>query len=148
VEEVTAAAEKAAGFVRPDEGLLLLGEKKAIGLRGFYDPEETLSVSPGDAVGLGLDERDVVTVKSSSSEAEFSVHVTDAVPTGVAAVGVNAHRNRALFPLAEDEVNGVTTVPPARATVAKTGRKTRQGGENPSVWSEPARPRPAGQGSA
>ncbi|MBM3315470.1 hypothetical protein FJY71_06490, partial [candidate division WOR-3 bacterium] len=132
--DVVAAAEKAAGQVHLTDGTLLLGEKTAIGLRGFYDGEDELRLHPADAAILGLAGRDVVAVKSPAAEVEFRVRVTDAVQTGTAAAGVNVHRNRALFPLAEEDMTGEATVPPVRVSVTKTGRTARSGGESPSVW--------------
>ncbi|MFO7676383.1 MAG: molybdopterin dinucleotide binding domain-containing protein [bacterium] len=116
---VVAMATKAAGLARGGEGFLLVGEKKAIGLRGFYDPEDRLSLNPEDAVRLGADGDSVIRVTSPTGAREFQALVTEQVPPGVAMVGTNVHENRALFPLALDESSGMTTVTPVNVTVEK-----------------------------
>ncbi len=135
VSEVVVLAQKAAGFFRDNAEWLLVGEKKAIGLRGFHDPEDTVLVNRSDAARLHANDASFVKVKSLSAEVEFRVHVTDAVPAGVLAVGVNVHRNRALFPLAVDELTGDVTVTPVSVSVEKTARVPTAGSENLSVWS-------------
>lgn len=136
VKEIVAAAEAAAEQLehQQNDGLLLLGEKKAIGLRGFYDSEEVLCLNPVDANTFGVRDGDILLLKSPSSEAEFEVHITGSVGTGTAAVGVNVHRNRKLFPLADDPLTGETTVPMTRVELVKAGRRKRPVGDNPSVW--------------
>ncbi len=119
--DVVKLTEKAAAADRGGDGWLLMGEKKAIGLRGFFDREESVMVNPADARELGVAVEDFVTVKTPTAEAAFRVHPTDEVPAGVLCVGTNVHRNRALFPLAVDESSGETTVVPVKVEVAKTG---------------------------
>jgi hypothetical protein len=66
---------------------------------------------------LGLARTDNLLVESVAGKAEFRVRRTEAVPAGVVAIGVNARRNRALFPLAEESASGVA-IPPASVSVA------------------------------
>jgi hypothetical protein len=134
VADVVKMAASAADLTRAVGDLLLVGEKKAIGLRGFYDREDTVSISRADAARFEVSDRNYVRVKSPSAEREFRVHVTDAVPAGALVVGVNVHPNRTLFPLAIDELTGEVTVPPVRVTIEKTARVPVAGGENLSVW--------------
>ncbi|MFO7639175.1 MAG: molybdopterin dinucleotide binding domain-containing protein, partial [bacterium] len=116
---VVAMAVKAAGLAHGGEGFLLVGEKKAIGLRGFYDPEDRVSLNPADAAKLGVDSESMVRVSSPAGSREFQVLVTEQVPAGVAMVGTNVHENRALFPLATDETTGMTTVVPVNVEIEK-----------------------------
>jgi hypothetical protein len=132
--EVVAMAAQAAGLARPEGEWLLVGEKKAIGLRGFHDPENEMSVNRTDAVRIGVSGRNYLRVKSATAECEFRVRLTDAVPAGVLMVGANVHSNRSLFPLVEDELTREITVAPTGVTVEKTERVPVADGENPSVW--------------
>lgn len=116
------------------DGFLLLGEKKAIGLRGFYDREEAVCLHPADAASLGVDWSGYVRVTTATGSREFRVHPTDAVSPGTAAVGANVHANRGLFPIGLDETTSDVAVPPSPAKIEKIGRVVQQGGENPSVW--------------
>ncbi|MEO0074138.1 MAG: molybdopterin dinucleotide binding domain-containing protein, partial [candidate division WOR-3 bacterium] len=134
VREVLKATEAVMNHVYQSDGFVLLGEKKAIGIRGFYDTERKLSLNISDALAMGIQNGDIVSVKSSSSEGEFEVHVTDSVAPGTGAIGVNVHSNRALFPLVDDPVSGETTVPMTYVVLTKTGRRVRPSGDNPSVW--------------
>ncbi|MBM3323555.1 hypothetical protein FJY69_08785 [candidate division WOR-3 bacterium] len=135
VAGVLAMAEKAAAESREPADWLLVGEKKAVGLRGFHDPEETVKLNRHDAAKLHVSDSSFLKVKSLTTELEFQVHVTDAVPAGVLAVGVNVHRNRALFPLATDELTGDVTVTPVSVSVEKSDRVPVVESENRSVWS-------------
>jgi len=132
--EVAAMAARAAEPVRAEGGFLLVGEKKAIGLRGFHDPEDEVSVNRADATRVAVSRRNYLRVKSPTAEREFRVRLSDAVPTGVLMIGTNVHSNRCLFPLAEDELTGEVTVPPVNVTVEKTERVPVAAGENLSVW--------------
>jgi len=114
--------------------MLLIGEKKAIGLRGFHDPEDKVSVNRGDAARLGVTSHSFLQVKSPTAEREFRVNVTDAVPGGVLMIGTNVHANRSLFPLGVDGLTGEATVVPTPVSVAKTERVPVADSENPSVW--------------
>lgn len=102
-----------------------MGEKRAGGIGGFYDSDDVISISPADAAKLGVSEDGFVLVESGKGKAEFSVHVTDAVTAGVLSVGVNAHRNRALFQLASEPITGETTIPPAGIQVTKSLTTTK-----------------------
>ena len=134
VGEVLTMATRGAELARTDGGLLLIGEKKAIGLRGFHDPEDEVSINRADAIRLGVSGRNYLRVKSPTAEREFRVRVTDGVPNGVLMVGTNVHSNRCLFPLVEDELTGEVTVPPVHVSAEKTERVPVAGGENLSVW--------------
>jgi hypothetical protein len=134
VADVVKMAASAADLTHPAGDLLLVGEKKAIGLRGFHDPEDQVSINRADAARLGVSGHNYVRVKSPTAEREFRVRLTDAVPAGVLMVGTNVHSNRCLFPLAHDELTGEVIVPPVRVTIEKTERVPVAGGENPSVW--------------
>lgn len=99
--------------------LLLVGEKRAFGIGTFYTSEDELVVNPTDAGRLKLHEGCWVRVHTVSAAAEFRVRLSAFVPPGALVVGVNAHRNRALFPLETDQVSGETEIPPVAATVEK-----------------------------
>jgi hypothetical protein len=135
VSDVVKMAGSATAATRAVGDLLLVGEKKAIGLRGFHDPENEVSISHADAARVGVSGRNYLRVKSPTAEREFRVNLTDAVPAGVLMVGTNVHSNRCLFPLADDALTGEVTVPPVRVTIEKTERVPVAGGENLSVWS-------------
>ena len=134
VADVVKMAASAADLTHSGAEWLLVGEKKAIGLRGFHDPEELVSVSRADAIRLQVTDRSFLKVKSPTAEVEFRVHVTDAVPVGVLAVGANVHRNRTLFPLTVDELTGEATVAPVAVSVEKTARVPVARSENLSAW--------------
>ena len=101
---------------------ILLGEKRASGIGGFYDAEDEIRLSAPDAAKLGIGNGQYVQVESATGKAEFEVRVTAAVPKGVMSVGVNAHWNRALFPMAKDAVSGQTVIAPVPVQVAKSIR--------------------------
>ena len=132
--EVLEMAERAAGLAHQEGEWLLVGEKKAIGLRGFHDPEDEVAVCSADAVRIGVTGRNYLRVKSLTAEREFRVRITHAVPAGVLMVGTNVHSNRCLFPLVEDELTGEFTVAPTVVAVDKTERVPVANGENLSVW--------------
>ena len=69
--DVMAMMGRAAGLARPNGELLLVGEKKAIGLRGFHEPEDEISISRADAVRLGVSGRNYLRVKSRPQNASF-----------------------------------------------------------------------------
>jgi formylmethanofuran dehydrogenase subunit D len=100
----------------------LVGEKRASGIGGFFDDETEVRISPADAKRLGVSDGRFVAIDSAAGRAEFEVRVTPAVSEGVAAVGVNAHRNRALFPLADGDV---PAIPPVAVRVSPTDRVVR-----------------------
>jgi hypothetical protein len=127
-------AARAAGLAYPESEWLLIGEKKAIGLRGFHDPENEVSINRAGAARLGVSGRNYLLVKSPAAEREFRVRVSDGVPDDVLMIGANVHSNRSLFPLTEDELTGDVTVPPVGVTLEKTERVPVAGGENLSVW--------------
>jgi hypothetical protein len=128
-------ANRAIGLDRaPGEGWLLLGEKKAIGLRGFFDQEDRAQLNPADAAALGVTGNSHVRVATETAAVELRVHLTDAAPVGSVVVGANVHPNRALFAPGNDPLSGDVTVPPARCRVEKIDRIAGMGGENPSVW--------------
>jgi formylmethanofuran dehydrogenase subunit D len=132
---VVESAAKAVGLDRAaGDGWLLLGEKKAIGLRGFFDAEDRVLVNPADARQLGVDDQGFVRVSAGAAAVELRVHATDAAPQGAVVVGANVHANRALFAPAVDPAGSGTTVPPQRCRVEKIDRIALMGGENPSVW--------------
>jgi anaerobic selenocysteine-containing dehydrogenase len=116
-EAVKTTLAALAAFSPAASGFTLVGEKCAIGVGGFYEPEERVSVNPADSARLGLARTDNLLVESVAGKAEFRVRRTEAVPAGVVAIGVNARRNRALFPLAEESASGVA-IPPASVSVA------------------------------
>ena len=122
-EVVTMLAAAASGLVQTngEDGFLLLGEKRAFGIGGFYDAEQELSINPTDAINLGVSDGNRVVVKSDTNEREFSAKVTGAFPAGAMGVGVNVHANRALFPLVVERATGRVTVPPARVRVWRKG---------------------------
>ncbi len=126
VEEVVKMAGKMAeaGPVEQPEWLLV-GEKKAIGIGGFYDAEERISISPTDARKLDVTEENRLVVESPCGKAELAVYITDAVMAGVLSIGVNAHKNRALFPIRTCHGTGETAVPPVGVKVEKSEMMAR-----------------------
>jgi len=104
---------------------VLLGEKRASGIGGFYDIEDEIRLSSSDAAKLGVGNGEYVWAESATGKAEFRARVTAAVPDGVMSIGVNAHRNRALFPLAKDEASGETVIAPAQVHVAKSATTSK-----------------------
>lgn len=101
---------------------VLLGEKRASGIGGFYDVEDEIRLSAPDAAGLGVGDGEYVQVESATGKAEFEVRVTAAVSKGIMSIGVNAHRNRALFPITKDTVSGQTVIDPVPVQVVKSTR--------------------------
>jgi len=134
VADVSAMAARAVDTLQAAGEWLLVGEKKAIGLRGFHDPEDEISVNRADAARLGVTSRNYLRVKSPTAEREFRARPSDAVPAGVLLVGANVHSNRCLFPLTDDALTGDVTASPVNVEVEKTGRVPVAAGENPSVW--------------
>lgn len=120
-EVVSEAAETAAGHSDSEDEWLLVGEKKAIGIKGIYDPEDWVRVNPSDAAKLDVVGESYVKVESETSSGEYRVHVTEEVPVRVLAVGVNRHANRALFPLKTDRADDIA-IPPAPVRVTKSER--------------------------
>ncbi|UCG43669.1 MAG: hypothetical protein JSU73_03365 [candidate division WOR-3 bacterium] len=118
---VSRAAETAAGYSTPEAEWTLVGEKRAVGIKGIYDAEDWVNMSPADAARLELCDESYVRVDSDASGDEFRVHVTDLVPAGVLAIGVNRHSNRAMFPLKTGRLEE-TAIPPTPVNVAKSAR--------------------------
>jgi anaerobic selenocysteine-containing dehydrogenase len=106
-------------------GFCLLGEKRASGIGGFFDAEDEIRLSAPDAAKLGVGNGQYVQVESATGKAEFRARVTAAVPEGAMSIGVNAHRNRVLFPLATDVASGETVIAPAQVHVAKSARASK-----------------------
>jgi hypothetical protein len=134
VAEVVAMAERAAALTRDLGEWLLVGEKKAIGLRGFHDSEDEVSVNRADAAKLETRGDRYLCVKSPTAMREFRVRISEAVPAGVLMVGTNVHSNRCLFPLADDQLTCETTVAPVQVATERTERVPVASSENPSVW--------------
>jgi anaerobic selenocysteine-containing dehydrogenase len=126
VGKTTAALETANPGV-PE--FLLVGTKQAIGIGGFYEPEDELLVAGADVARLGLRRTDNLLVESAAGKAEFKVKPTEAVRPGVLGLGVNAHRNRALFPLVEDAASD-TEIPPAAVRASRVPAADRSPAEN------------------
>jgi anaerobic selenocysteine-containing dehydrogenase len=128
-QALKAAIDAMDGLKPVSSDFVLVGEKRAIGIGGFYEPEEQVSISPAEVTRLGLSRTDNLLVESGAGSVQFQVKPTSAVPPGVLAVGVNAHRNRALFPLAGDPFSGVS-IPPAAVRVTKVPAAERSPAEN------------------
>jgi anaerobic selenocysteine-containing dehydrogenase len=104
-------------------GVTLLGEKSAAGVAGFFDAEDWVRVSAQDAKALGLQDGTWAELETRTRKTELHVCVSESVPAGVAAVGVNRHESRALFPLSVGK-SGWVAVGPAAATLRPSGRQT------------------------
>ncbi|MGQ9708467.1 MAG: molybdopterin dinucleotide binding domain-containing protein [bacterium] len=98
-------------------GYLLLGERRAIGIGEFFDDQGEVTINPADAERLGVGTGDFVVVKSKTAEQKFWVKVSLGVPAGVLTVGADAHKNRRLFSVEFDEQTGEATIPPTRIAV-------------------------------
>lgn len=98
-------------------GWLLVGEKRAIGIAGFFDPEEELIMHPDDARKLTVCTGDIVRVKSRSGENSFRVQMSSIVSPGVVSVGVNRHENRALFSVEVDDDSPIVKIPPTKVEI-------------------------------
>jgi anaerobic selenocysteine-containing dehydrogenase len=118
---VSKAADAAAGHSAIDGEWLLVGEKRAIGIKGIYDPEDRVRINPSDAAKLEVVDESYVKVESETSSGEYRVHVSEEVPAGVLAVGVNRHANRALFPLKVSKTDDIS-IPPAPVRVTRSER--------------------------
>ncbi len=118
---VSRVADAAARYSAPEAEWLLVGEKKAIGIKGIYDPEDWTRLNPADAAKLGVTDESYVRVESETSSGEYRVHVSGDVPAGVLVVGANRHANRAMFPLVTGELDDPVS-PPAPAKVTKSVR--------------------------
>ncbi|MEO0068970.1 MAG: molybdopterin dinucleotide binding domain-containing protein [candidate division WOR-3 bacterium] len=99
------------------DGFLLLGEKPAFGVGGFFDQENKIAINPADAHKLNVKEGEWVMVKSRTGELSFQCDITTAVPEGMVSVGVNNHKNRALFRVEVDEKTGIVTIPPTKVEI-------------------------------
>ena len=118
--EVAKLGARYADGKQEDAGLVLLGEKRASGIGGFYTDEEELGMNPADAARLELTDQSAVEVETVQSKVRCRVHLTQSTPVGAVSIGVNVHRNRALFPILTDPVLGETVIPPVAVKVAKT----------------------------
>ncbi|MEO0081174.1 MAG: molybdopterin dinucleotide binding domain-containing protein [candidate division WOR-3 bacterium] len=110
---------------KAEDELLLVGEKAAFGIGGFFTEEDDIALSPQDARRFGLADDEQVRVTTGTGSIECRVRLSQAVPAGVAAIGVNAHKNRALFPLLTDPVTSETEIPPVAARLEKVGRSKK-----------------------
>lgn len=104
-------------FPGKGDGMWLLGRKEAIGVGGFFEPEDEILIHPGDARRLSTAEGDWVKVKSKTGEAQYRVKVQPVVPEGASSVGINVHQNRALFPVEVDERSGEAKIPPTKVEI-------------------------------
>lgn len=95
----------------------LLGRKEAIGVGGFFEPEEEILLHPDDAQKLAVTEGDFVKVKSKTAERQFRVKVVSIVAEGTASVGVNVHQNRTLFSVEVDPGSGEVKIPPTKVEI-------------------------------
>lgn len=120
-EDAVAELAAAAGSVGPFEGDLLLGEKQAFGVGGFFDDEDIVSMSPDDARRLGVRPGERVVVKTQAGQRELSARVARGAVLHSFSIGVNSHENRALFPLWFEPGTGRTAVPPAKVEVWRKG---------------------------
>lgn len=112
----------AAKETEESDSYLLVGERRAIGIGGFFDPEDEIQLNPADAQHLEVKDGQLVRVKTTAAEEWFTVRVSGAVPPGVAAVGVDAHKSRRLFAVKFDGENGIATIPPAKAEIWRVQR--------------------------
>ncbi|MEO0069008.1 MAG: molybdopterin dinucleotide binding domain-containing protein [candidate division WOR-3 bacterium] len=99
------------------DGFFLLGEKQAFGVGGFFEQEDKIGINPGDANKLNVKEGEWVVVKSPTSELRFQCDPTSGVPAGVVSIGVNNHKNRALFSVEVDDKSGIVTIPPTKVEI-------------------------------
>ncbi len=113
---------------------LFVGEKKAIGLRGFFDKEDWVLLNSVDATRLGTGDGGFARVTTDAGSVDLRVRISDAAPAGAVVVGVNVHSNRALLRPQPDALDGELSVLPTRCSVEKLDRVAVMGGENPSVW--------------
>ncbi|MGQ9678698.1 MAG: molybdopterin dinucleotide binding domain-containing protein [bacterium] len=104
-------------FWGEQNGICLLGRKEAIGVGGFFDPEDEILIHPADARRLSIAEGDWVKVKSKTGERQFRVKVKSVVPEGTASVGINVHQNRALFSVEVDEKSKEAKIPPTKVEI-------------------------------
>lgn len=102
-----------------DNGWLLLGERRAIGMAGFFDDEEEVVINPADARKLNVKPGDFVKVKSRTGERCLRVQVASVVPSGVVSIGFNRHENRALFPVEIDADSNGAKIPPTKVEICQ-----------------------------
>lgn len=121
VEDATVELMAAAGTARPVEDDLLIGEKVAYGVGGFFDHEDELRVSPADARRLGVKSGDIVVVKTATCQRELRARLTSVLSEHRFSVGANSHLNRALFPLWYEPETGRTAIPPTKVEVWRKG---------------------------
>jgi hypothetical protein len=107
----------------PAGGTVLVGEKRAFGIGGFHDTEEWLSINRSDAAESGIGDDDSVEVATAAGRRVLAASLTDAVPAGVMSLGVNAHANRALFPLSVDETSGDVVAAPVVVSVTRAAER-------------------------
>jgi len=97
---------------------------------GKGDLQLDLGILGTPAVKYTLSKDELTLTDSHGKEVKYlRVKETTAVPAGVIAVGVNPHRNRALFPLVDDPVSGVA-IPPVAVQVARVPAAARLPAEN------------------
>jgi anaerobic selenocysteine-containing dehydrogenase len=96
------------GRRQPVSGPILVGEKRAIGIGGFYVQEDEVKVGRRDsAVGARAD----VVLKTGTAERRLRVTRTSDADDGILIVGVNAHENRALFGIGVDAAGAAASGP-------------------------------------
>ncbi len=105
------------GLSGTGDGHLLLGERRPIGLGEFFDSEDEVMINPADAERIGVKDGEEVVIKSKIAEQVFSVKVSGAVRSGMALIGVDAHKNRRLFAVEFDELDGIAKIPPTRVEI-------------------------------
>jgi len=100
-----------------EDGYLLVGERRAIGLGEFFDSEDEVIINPIDAKKIGVQGGEMVIVKSRTAEQSFLVKISEVVRRGVVLIGVDAHKNRRLFAVEFDEPGGIAKIPPSRVEI-------------------------------
>lgn len=98
---------------------LLIGERSAHDFRLFFNKEVILKVNPADARGLGIGERERVTLKTSEGQAKFKVSITGRVPSGICSLPVEAPEARAPFRILTDKETGISWFPPEEVELCK-----------------------------
>ncbi|MEO0077893.1 MAG: molybdopterin dinucleotide binding domain-containing protein [candidate division WOR-3 bacterium] len=120
-EEAVTGLAAAARLAGPFDVDLLLGEKAAFGIGGFFDAEDALSMNPADARRLGVKAGDIVVAKTATGQRELRARLTSGLPEHRFSVGANCHLNRALFPLWHEPETDRTAIPPAKVEVWRRG---------------------------
>jgi predicted molibdopterin-dependent oxidoreductase YjgC len=101
--------------------LIVIGEESAFGYRGILNADsDFIKIHPNTARQMGLKQNESVKLFANNFDKQFTIDITNAVPTNTVSVAVDTQENRSLFPMQIDSLTKDVIITPAKGNITKT----------------------------